>query len=155
MIVRLAIEDDVPELARLYAGSVNAAGPELYSPAQTASWAAFAEEDGFRDFIMGRMTLVAEDDSGILGFSGVDLDGLIKSLYVRGDQHRQGIGSRLLAAVMDAARARGVVRFTTAASEFSRGLFEKFDFVVVEVEVKEARGSVFTRYLMATDRSPG
>ncbi len=155
MILRVATEEDVAELARLYAGSVNAAGPEQYSTQEIASWAAFADEDGFHDFILGRTTLVGEDESGILGFSGVDTKGLIKSLYVRGDQHRRGIGSRLLVAVMDAARAQGVRRFTTVASEFSRGLFEKHDFSVFEVEAKEARGSVFTRYLMETERPDG
>ncbi len=127
------------------------AGPERYSAEQIASWTGFAEDTGFAEFILGRRTLVAEDGSGIIGFSGVDGSGHILSLYVKGDGQRRGIGARLLTAVMEAARADGVSRFTTVASEFSRGLFETFGFAVVEVEMAERRGTMFERYHMALD----
>ena len=83
MIAREAREEDVPELARLYSDAVRAAGPEGYTAAEIDSWAGFSEEDGFQPFIRECLTLVAEDDTGIVGFSGIDGSGLIRSVYVR------------------------------------------------------------------------
>ena len=150
MIAREAREEDVPEFARLYSDAVRAAGPEGYTAAEIDSWAGFSEEDGFQPFIRECLTLVAEDDTGIVGFSGIDGSGLIRSVYVRGDRQRRGIGSLLLTKVMEAGRADGVSHFSAVAGEFSVGLFYKFGLEVVEIEWKERRGSVFRRYLMET-----
>ena len=92
LTMRKAREADVPELSRLYAESVRTLGPKHYSPEAIAAWASFAEHEGFRDFVLRPWTVVAEDESGLVGFGGVDASGHVASLYVRGDRSREGSG---------------------------------------------------------------
>lgn len=146
MRLREVRESDLSELAQLYANSIRALGPEHYGPDGISAWAAFAGEDGFRDFVLDSTTLVAEDSSGILGFGGKDDSGRIVSLYVRPDKARRGIGSLLLDGLL---KQTGIpTRFWTQASALSRPLFERFGFEVVETELVERHGAQLERYVM-------
>lgn len=149
MIVRLATASDLPDLAALYQQTVLVHAPQHYSPAQTKVWADFASDaDSFRQFILAVTTFVAIDNTGILGFAGIDEDGHVASVYVRQDCIRQGVGSTLMQAVLDYARADHISRLSAEASEFSLGLFEKFGFRLYDTEVVDRRGVVFSRYLV-------
>lgn len=155
MRLREATAADVPALAALYAGAVRAAGPVHYDAAQVEAWAAFAEEARFRRFVLGPLTLVAEDESGITGFSGLRKDGHVTALYVRPDRMRRGIASMLLHAVIERAEARDLRRLTTDASAISRRVFVRHGFRVEAVETVERRGATFERTRMARDLRAG
>ena len=146
LVLREARESDVAELARIYAASIRELAPEYYPADRVEAWAAFAEEAGFRDFILGPHTLVAVDASGPVGFAGMEETGRIASLFVRPDRARQGVASQLLEALLR--RPEVPTRLWTQASELSRPLFEKFGFTVVETEVVERRGTELGRYVM-------
>ncbi|MEW6683685.1 MAG: GNAT family N-acetyltransferase [Nitrospirota bacterium] len=149
MVIREATEDDVPQLAALYAGSVKALAPSAYSGEQVNAWASFAENfEAFRRFVLEPQTIVMEDDSGILGFCGVDATGHVASLYVRADRARQGIGTRLLQVALDHAGALGVHTFHAEASELSLPVFQRFGFVVRGIEKGACGGAEFERYLV-------
>lgn len=148
MRIRKAFEADVPTLAALYADAVRSAGPGHYTPEQVEAWAAFADEAAFRPFVSRPLTLVAEDDTGPVGFAGLKPDGHVTALYVRPDRMRQGVGAALLGAILDEAARQGVDRLYTEASAFSRSLFERFGFVLDSVERVERRGAWFERYRM-------
>jgi putative acetyltransferase len=145
-VLRRARESDVSELARLYSASVRALAPGFYPPESVIAWAAFAEDPGFRDFVLAVDTLVVEDSSGLIGFAGLDQSGRITSLYVRPDRTRKGVGSRLLSTLLGSSPRP--LRFWTQASTLSRPLFERFGFVVVETEVVERHGAKLERYVM-------
>lgn len=138
----------MPELRRLYADSVRRLGPRHYSPEAVAAWASFADQPRFREFVTTPFTFVAEDESGVVGFGGVDASGHVASLYVRAGRGREGIGSRLLLKLLEVGRAEGASHFRTEASELSRPLFERFGFSVVGVEVVERSGVAFERFRM-------
>ena len=151
--LREATEADVPSLASLYAASVREAGPVHYTPEQVEAWAAFADDSSFRGFVVGATTFVAEGETGLLGFSGLDPDGRVASLYVRPDRMRQGIGAALLRRVLEEAEGRGLGRLWTEASVFSKPVFERHGFTVAEVERVQRRGAVFTRYRMVREEA--
>lgn len=138
-------------MAALYRDAVRALGPLAYTPAQVEAWVATADEPRFEAFILGPETLLAEDETGLIGFAGWRPDGHVASLYVRPDQTRQGLGSQLLAAVIERAQAAGVVRLFSEASVFSLAVFERAGFRLTGTEVVERRGASFTRYLVALD----
>ncbi len=147
--LRPASSADVPGLAALFAESVRALGPSRYSAEQVEAWAAFAQEtERFSAFILDAWTLVAEDDSGLLGFAGLGADGHVTSLYVAPAAARRGVGSRLLTALLEEAGRRGLPLLYTEASEFSRPLFGRHGFTVEEVERVERGGVLFLRYRM-------
>ncbi len=149
MIIRTAIESDIPALAKLYSHSVKAIAPGQYSQEQVQVWASFSEEtESFRRFILEPTTFVAEKTLLLLGFSGVTHKGHIASLYVHGDYNRQGIGSLLLDSVIEYAQINGINQLHSEASEFSKPLFEKFGFSSYATEKVIRNGVLFQRYLM-------
>lgn len=146
--IRNANPHDLATLARLYYGAVMAAAPAHYSEAQVQRWAGFAEEESFREFVLGNDTCLAEDRSGVVGFCSVGAEGHIAALYVRGDCQRRGIGTELLNYAMARAQQQGMRRFHAEASEFSLPLLKKLGFSQVGVE-RVQRGEVeFLRYLL-------
>lgn len=148
-IIRLATAADIPELADLYRQTVLTHAPRYYSAEQTQAWAAApADRDRFTRFILAVTTVVIADETGILGFAGIGTDGHVASVYVRGDRLGHGLGSMLMAQVIRHAEAHGLPRLSAEASEFSRGLFEKFGFQQVGTEVVQVGQATFTRYLM-------
>ncbi|MEM9817557.1 MAG: GNAT family N-acetyltransferase [Cyanobacteria bacterium P01_D01_bin.6] len=149
MQIRLATRADVPALAKLFHETVMKYGPTYYSEAQTCAWAAAALDlEQFELFILGGRTWVAEMTTDLVGFSGLAEDGRVASLYVHHAYLKQGIGSALLAHVMEQAHRDRLPRLYTEASEFSRGLFQKFGFQQYDTEVVQRLGVSFTRYRM-------
>ncbi len=146
---RIATEGDVVPLAELYADSVSTAGPQFYTPAQVDSWASsVANIDRFREFILKPTTYVATDESGPIGFCGIEQDGHVASVYLRGDRQREGIGTRLIKVVLDHAAQSQIERLYAEASEFSLPLFLKMGFLSVGTETVEHNGSTFVRHLV-------
>ncbi|MEO0394792.1 MAG: GNAT family N-acetyltransferase [Cyanobacteria bacterium P01_A01_bin.137] len=149
MNIRTVNESDLPELSALFRQTVLVNAPEYYTPAQTKTWASFSSDAvHFHQLILGVSTFVAVDDTGILGFSGIGEDGHIASAYVRHDCLHQGIGSTLMKAVLNYAQSHHIQRLYAEASEFSLGLFKKFEFQIYDTEVVDRQGVYFERYLV-------
>ncbi len=148
MLIRYAVESDLSELADLFTGTVQKIAPQYYMPEQVAAWAASpANSDKFHAWILDATTFVAVTDR-IVGFAGLMETGYVASLYVHADCQRQGIGSQLLTQILIYAEQHSIDRLYTAASAFSRPLFEKFGFTVYEQERVERNGVWFERDLM-------
>lgn len=149
IVIREATFADVPLLAELFRNAALTAGREYYTPKQVKAWAAFADEDAaFRDFILRPAIRVAEDDTGILGFGGLESDGHISSLYVRPDRGRGGVGSALLSALIDRAERLAIQRLFAETNLLSRPLFERFGFAWVDTETVIRRDAVFQRFIV-------
>jgi putative acetyltransferase len=147
--IRIAAECDLVELGELFRNSVEKVGPQRYTPEQVRAWASMPNNPArLRKFVLGVTTFVAEDGGRLVGLCGLGADGHLASLYVDGTQGRKGIGSMLLDKAILEARARGLVRLHTEASEFSKPLFEKFGFETIEVEHVIHEGVGFKRYRM-------
>ena len=147
--VREAIASDIPALANLFRSAALGAGPEYYTPHQVREWAAFADEDeAFSHFILKATTLIAEEDAGIVAFGGIEADGHIASLYVRPDRLRRGIGSALLARLVELAVERGIKRLYAETNLLSRPLFEGFGFEWIDTETVERGEALFERYIV-------
>jgi len=154
MRIRPVIESDIPELVELYARSTRALAPSAYSPEQVESWASFAVvSTAFRLFIFKADTFAAVDDTGILGFAGLESTGRVASVYVRHDRFRQGIATALLQYLIQLANDRGINALHAEASVFSRPLFHRVGFVDAGVEHVERNGVHFTRQLVRYEMS--
>lgn len=153
LLLRLAVADDVPALAALYAQAASVLGPQVYGPAQVAAWQSFGRDTPeFRRYVLSAETWVAEATEAApacVGFCGIDAEGEVRevhSLYVHPQQGRRGIGRRLLQHTLDRASAAGVRRFEVWATPFSRPLFERAGFTLHEVRTEPYQGVVFERY---------
>ncbi len=148
LALRPAAAADVPALAALYADSARRLGPLVYTPEQVAAWASFGVPTAeFAAYVLGAETWVALDAAGApLGFCGCDDDGEVRSLYVRADQTRRGLGTRLLAHVLERARQRGLGRLEAWVTPLSRPVFERAGFVLVQAVRSPYQGVMFERY---------
>ena len=147
--LRIAEPTDVPQLATLFKATVLQHGPQYYTAQQTAAWAATADDrDRFQQFILSVTTYLAVNESNILGFAGIGSDGYVASAYIHHQYLGQGIGSALMAQILDHAERDRLSRLYCEASKFSVGLFIKFGFHLYATEVVERHGVSFERYLM-------
>jgi putative acetyltransferase len=145
---------DLPALAALYAHSARTLGPQVYDAAQVAAWQSFAQDaPAFADYVLGASTWLAEDTAGPLGFCGVDALGEVRSLYVRADATRGGLGSALLAHALADARGRGLCRFAAWATPFSLPVFGRAGFGLVRTLREPFQGVIFERYRVALGSS--
>jgi hydrogenase maturation protease len=151
--VRPADRNDLPALRRVYAEAVRRLAPAHYSPAQVATWAGFAAEDGFAGFVLDVPSFVAVVDGCPVGFCGIAPDGHVASLYVHPDHCRLGIGGGLLSHALAACPAPAAGRWFAEASVLSRPLFERLGFRQTGVELAARDGVGFERYLMAREAS--
>lgn len=155
MPIRRARAAETPQLAGLYAATVRALGPQLYSPEQVAAWAGYgAQLDPFRTALESAETFVWDEGGAVLGFCTIAAKGYVSLLYVAADATRRGIGGRLLTHAMNhVATHHGVTRFTVHASYFSRALFARHGFELEAEEHVDYGGVPFHRYFMARDVS--
>ena len=138
---RVGTADDAAEVARL----LDAFNREYETP--TPGVAVLTER--CRDFIeSGEMTAVlpAEPEVGIAiirfrralwSESPDELDAYLEELYIAPERRGQGIGRKLLEAVLAAARGRGATRIelgTSTDDHAAIGLYESFGFTNLEGE---------------------
>jgi putative acetyltransferase len=149
--LRRATADDVPALAALYAATAATLGGWCYTPEQVRAWAAFgADTPAFRAYVLEPETWVACDAAGApLGFSGIDDAGEVRSLYVRHDVVRGGLGGRLLRHGLDRAAARGLHALAAWATPFSLPVFERAGFRLVQRVQADFHGAAFERLRVA------
>ena len=149
LTIRRAIKSDLEALAELFADSVGQIAPQQYSPQQVLAWANSASDlESFGRSVFQGTIFVAETKGLLLGFGGIQDTGYLSHLYVRGDYHRQGIGSSLLARIIKHARVCKLDRLYTEASEFSKLLFLKSGWELYAEEDVTRNNITFHRYLM-------
>lgn len=125
---------DAPALARLFHDAVHRIASHHYTPAQVAAWSPEAPDPA--RFLArgtdGRTLLVAEDAAGApLAYGDVEADGHIDHLFCRPDAAGSGVTARLYAVLEEQARARGITRLHTEASEPARRFFERQGFALL------------------------
>jgi putative acetyltransferase len=149
---RRAQAADLQALAALYVHSAGTLGPLVYDAAQVQAWQRFGQDAAaFADYVLGACTWIADDADGALGFCGIDGEGEVRSLYVRAEATRRGIGSALLAHALQHARQQGQCRFAAWATPFSLPVFRRAGFVQVATVREAFQGVLFERYRLALE----
>jgi putative acetyltransferase len=154
--LRRATLSDVPALQAIFRAAVLHGTGSDYDAAQRTAWAAAADDASvFAHRIATQVFLVATETDGTpLAFGSLesaqvagcarcvvgDPTAHIDLLYVHPDQHRRGLGRRLLTALVDTARSHGATRLTAHVSLTARPLFETLGFVVRAQRWPEVRG---------------
>jgi putative acetyltransferase len=94
--------------------------------------------------------LVAAGEPGhVVAFIDLEPDGHIDRLFCAPGAAGRGVASRLYDAIETAARAQGIRRLFTEASEPARRLFERKGFTVLERQDLILRGVPIRNYRMA------
>jgi putative acetyltransferase len=131
--IRLYRDDDAEALSALALAAIHEVGSHGYSPHQIAAWAARHPGPAmYRERVSGgHVIFVAVDGEGIpVAYALLEPDGHLDRLYNHPLHTRRGLAGKLLAAAEDHARAGGIGRLYTEASELARASFERAGYVV-------------------------
>src|SRR5262249_33082261 len=113
------------------------------------AWAAPTYDDA-RSYARFRngLTLVAEDDLGVVAFGQIHPPDHVNYLYCRGRGRGKGYATAILLELEAEARREGVCVLTTEASLAARHFFSKHGFRVVERELIQTGGEALPRFRM-------
>jgi len=152
--LRLATLNDVEAIDALMKHSIRDHFPRFYDECQTASSVRYISavdhmlvEDGTYFVIEGEDGLMAcggwsRRDKLYTGSGATDGDARlldpateparVRAMFVRGDQARRGLGTRILVACEDAARAEGFKMLALMATMPGLPLYERYGFRIIE-----------------------
>jgi putative acetyltransferase len=143
---------DAADVADVFYRSAREVALSDYTPEQVKAWVPkrWDAEHEHKRSGDGRLVLVAEGESGhVIAFIDLEPDGHIDRLYCAPEAAGRGIAARLYSRMEDAARADGITRLFTEASELARRFLERRGFAVLERQDKILRGVAIHNYLMA------
>ena len=144
-------ESDAADLAALTLAAIREVGARRYTSAQIEVWA--ARHPGPERFIdrhaAGDLILVSTDgDDKTVAYALLERGGHLDMLYCHPDHTRRGLAEALLAEAERHARAGGVTRLFTEASELARPAFERTGYNVVNRRDFEIDGVAIHNFAM-------
>jgi putative acetyltransferase len=125
---------DAEGVVQVYRNAVMGIGPVHYSAEQVAAWASLTPSAAavHARASDGRRTLVAVNEADQpVGFIDLEADGHIDLFYCALELAGTGLGARLYDAVESMARAGGMKRLYSEASEAALRFFRKRGFVTL------------------------
>lgn len=128
MRIRRAVPADATAIWAIHTRAIRETASSHYPPQSVAAWSGRMTPESYVEPIEARVVLVAEEDDGRLsGFAQLHpVEGVVEACYVDPDFARAGVGRALMAALEDAARARGrsalLLHASTNAIAFYRAL---------------------------------
>lgn len=125
--------DDADAIAALTLAAIRVTALRAYSPEQVGAWSARYSVQRLMDGAMrGDVILVAVDSAnGPVAYAVLESGGHLDMLYCHPDHTGRGLGGLLLAHTEKAARAAGVARLDTEASELARPVFERAGYTLL------------------------
>lgn len=131
--IRRAVLADASHLPGIFEEAIRQIASRFYSIDQVNAWAgrAWRLQEVFEQDFNARTAWVAEDQTGrLLAYLDLEGGGHIDFFYALPDVTRTDITRDMYALLEAEARAQGVARLTTEASEAAKRFFEKQGFVV-------------------------
>ena len=143
---------DLEAVLALFQDTVRRVNRRDYGPEQIAAWAPDSlDRDRWAARLAASRTLVAELGPTLVGFSNLETDGHLDLLYVSADHQGLGIGTALVGALAEQARAWGLDRLVTEASITARAFFEARGFHLVATQEVARRDATFRNYRMVRE----
>jgi ribosomal protein S18 acetylase RimI-like enzyme len=131
VIVRAAVADDAPAMARVHVAAWERAYRGLVADAEIAARTPAAREAMWREVLTGgAIAFVAERTGTVVGLCSL-LGSDISALYVDPQHWRTGVGSALLAAGLARLRAEGqtvATLWVLEANDPARAFYTRFGF---------------------------
>ncbi len=148
--LRKLSEEDISVLQTLFRETVLHVNARDYTREEVEDWVSCGESAEHMKELLARNDYVAalNEQDEIIGFSSMNTEGYLHSLFVHKDYQRVGVGSLLLSAVEKKAREYGVSEITSEVSLTARPFFEKRGYEVVKVQKRRANRLELTNFVM-------
>ncbi|WP_252257732.1 GNAT family N-acetyltransferase [Erythrobacter aurantius] len=131
--IRLYRDSDAEQLSQIALAAITAIGSHAYTPEQVRAWS--GRHGGAQMYrrraAEGHIIFVAVDSDDVaVAYALLEPDWHLDRLYNHPDHSRRGLASQLLAQAERHARAAGLTRLFTEASELARPAFERAGYAV-------------------------
>ncbi len=123
-----------------------------YSQAQVEAWAPERLDSSVWEKRMkGLSPFVAEIDGVIVGYTDLQVSGLIDHFFCHHEYQDKGVGKALMNHVFKVGNSRGIKRYFSEVSITARPFYEHFGFKVVQAQEMEVRGQKLRNFVMEKD----
>lgn len=148
-IRRLAAQD-IPEMRKLFRATVLTVNSKDYTKEEVEDWASCGDRvEHWKELLAKNNYIGALDgQGGIVGFSSMNAEGYLHSMFVHKDWQGKGVATLLLSEVEKIARRYGVHKISVEVSVTARPFFEKHGYKVVKEQKAKANRLYLTNYVM-------
>ena len=148
--IRPLTELDIPEMRELFRTTVLTVNSKDYTKEEVEDWTSCGDSVAHWKNLLAKNDYVgAIDGQGkIIGFSSMNAEGYLHSMFVHKDQQGKGVATLLLSEVEKIAREYDVHKINVEASITARPFFEKHGYKVVKEQKAKANRLWLTNYVM-------
>lgn len=148
--IRPLTATDIPEMQALFHTTVLTVNSKDYTKEEVADWASCGNSiEHWKELLAKNNYIAALDGQGnIIGFSSMNAEGYLHSMFVHKGWQGKGIATFLLSEVEKMARGYGVHKISVEASITARPFFEKRGYKVVKEQKAKANRLWLTNYVM-------
>lgn len=148
--IRTLSENDIPEIRELFRSTVLNVNNRHYTQEEVEDWVSCGDSEWhLRELLATNHYIAALDGVGnIIGFSSMNEDGYLHSLFVHKDRQGRGVASLLLSEVEKMAAEYGVSEIRSEVSITARPFFEHKGYEVLKAQKQRANRLLLTNFLM-------
>ena len=148
--IRRLTAQDISEMHALFRTTVLAVNSKDYTKEEVEDWASCGDSvEHWKELLAENDYVGALDGQGnIIGFSSMNAEGYLHSMFVHKDWQGKGVATLLLSEVEKMARGYGVHKICVEVSITARPFFEKLGYRVVKEQKARANRLWLTNYVM-------
>lgn len=149
MNIRNFKDQDIESVLNLFYDTVHSVNSKDYNNEQLKAWAP-KELDRLKwiESLNRNYSIVAEENTKIIGFGDIDSTGYLDRLYVHKNHQGKKVASNLINALENYIFKKGVKSIITDVSITAKPFFEKKGYEVIKEQQVELRGQLFTNFKM-------
>ena len=149
-MLRALTEADIPEIQELFRNTVLNVNIRDYTEEEVNDWASCMEDENVVKELLDANCFIAAIDgnSKIIGFSSMNEEGYMHSMFVHKDWQGRGVATQLLSEVENKARVYDVSVITSDVSLTARTFFERNGYEVIRIQRQRANRLEMANFLM-------
>jgi predicted N-acetyltransferase YhbS len=149
ILIRPATREDATLISSLILRTLTEVNIRDYGPALIAEQSKSWSVDGVVAKMQNRITYVAVDGGEIVGTAGFDGQ-QVRTVFVRPDRHKLGVGSLLMRTVEALALERGMNRLSLLSSITAQGFYRRLGYEPVRDVFHGAERTILMEKQLAT-----
>ena len=148
--IRSLDEKDILQMKDLFRTTVLNVNARDYTEEEVKDWASCGDsKTRWRELLAGNQYVGVFNECNVLvGFSSMNKDGYLNSMFVHKDFQHRGIATRLLSEVERIAGQYGVRYITCEVSLTARTFFEKKGYEIIKIQKYKANRLELTNFVM-------
>lgn len=151
LYIRIANTSDISYLKELFKNTILSINTNNYTKEEANDWASCGNDDlHWQKLISELYFIVAENElHQIVGFSSIDQEGYLHSMFVHSDFQKLGVATFLYKGIEAYAVNSNTHKITSEVSITARPFFEKQGFKVDATQKRKANKLYLTNYRMS------